>query len=254
MSEHPGVILAGGDGTRLSGVTKFYNKQLSLVYDRPMIEYPVQTMKDMGVDFLHIVSSPQGIHDMFRAYRDEILGVPVRYSEQLRPLGTAHALGKTAVEGVFPVLCGDVYLDPAPEPADKPTLYWHEFDGAQNHSVWNPETNEIVEKPTRDIGRRAIIAYYYDDRVYDVIKNLQPSERGEFELIDLHNWYLQNGAEVKEYKGKFVDMGTPDGAFAAAEYINLRRTDVEWAKNHTVPVRKRVFDPPRGQSQPEVMA
>ena len=117
------------------------------------------------------------------------------------------------------MLCGDAYFDPAPESSDRPTLYYHEFEGAQNHSVWDPETNQIIEKPIRDIGKRAIIAYYYDERVYDVIKGLKPTERGELELIDLHNWYLQNGANIKEYKGFFGDMGTSEGLLRVANHI-----------------------------------
>lgn len=219
MSEiKTGVILAGGEGTRL-GKNRPYNKQLSLVYDRPMIEYPVQTLLDMGVEHAQIVSSPEGVADMFKVYKANINGLDVTYETQYIPAGAAHALGHTSIKGTFPVLCGDVYFDPAPEPSEVPTLYWAEFPTANQHSVWNPETNEIIEKPIRDIGKRAIIAYYYDERVYEVIRNMQPSERGELELIDLHNWYAQHGAEFKEYKGFFTDMGTPEGLLRAANHI-----------------------------------
>lgn len=226
-----GVILAGGEGTRLG--KRSYNKQLALVYDRMMIEYPIQTLKDMGVDHARIVSSAEGVDDLFKVYRDKINGLDVSYNVQYKPKGAAHALGHTSLEGVFPVLCGDVYFDPAPESSEVPTLYWNEFEGAQNHSVWDPETNEIIEKPTRYIGKRAIVAYVYDQRVYDVIKGIQPTARGELELIDLHNWYLQNGAQMKEYKGYFQDMGTPEGLLKAANHISLRRKfDSDWRKKH----------------------
>jgi len=217
-----GAILAGGEGTRL-GKYRPYNKHLSLVYDKLMIEYPVRTLLDMGVTQAQIVSTPEGVEDLFRIYRNNINGLDVSYETQYKPAGAADALGHTALDGTFPVLCGDVYLDPAPEPSDKPTLYWHEFEGAENHSVWDPETNTIVEKPLRDIGKRAIIAYVYDERVYEVIKSLKPTERGELELIDLHNWYLHNGAEVKEYKGFFGDMGTPDGLLRVANHIKEKQ-------------------------------
>jgi glucose-1-phosphate thymidylyltransferase len=66
---------------------------------------------------------------------------------------------------------------------------------AKNHGVWNPETNEIIEKPIRDIGRRAVIGVYvYDQRVYDVIRQLKPSARGELEITDINNWYLKTAA------------------------------------------------------------
>lgn len=218
-----GVILAGGTGSRLPGASKFYNKHLALVYDRPMIEYPVETMKKSGVEFLHIVSTPQGVQDMFRFYRDEINGIPVRFHEQYQPLGSAHALGQTAIEGTFPVLCGDVYLDLPLGQIDIPTLYWTHYDNAKQHSVYDPESKMIIEKPIRDIGNRAVIAYVYDERVYDVIKTLKPTERGELELIDLHNWYLRNGADVREYPGLFQDMGTPDGLLRVALHEKARR-------------------------------
>lgn len=214
-----GVLLAGGEGTRMGEVTKHQNKHTLLVYDRPMIEYPVATLQAMGADSAVIVSSPIGVRDLFRRYKDELLGMDVSYETQYLPNGAADALGHTALTGTFPVLCGDVYFDPAPEPSTVPTLYWHEFEGAQNHSVWDPETNAIIEKPIRDIGKRAIVAYYYDERVYDVINNIKPSERGELELIDLHNWYLQHGADIKEYVGFFGDMGTPDGLLRVANHI-----------------------------------
>lgn len=213
-----GVILAGGEGTRL-GTNRPYNKHLALVYDRPMIEYPAQTLKDMGVDEATIVSSAQGVIDMFKTYKHDINGLTVDYEVQHQALGSAHALGHTSLKGTFPVLCGAVYFDPAPQPATEPTLYWTEYENASAHSVYDPETNTIVEKPIRDLGNRAIVAYFYDERVYDVIKTLEPTERGELELIDLHNWYLQHGAKVEEYKGFFQDMGTPDGLLKVANYV-----------------------------------
>lgn len=227
-----GVILAGGKGTRL-GHNRPYNKHLSLVYDRPMIEYPLATLRAMGVEKAQVVVPPDDYWDFLNNYPHKVEGVRLSYRTQAEAKGSADALGKTMLKGVFPVLCGDVYFDPAPHLGDNPytdkqgrfpeitspTLFWTEFEGAQNHSVWNAETNEIIEKPKRDIGKRAIVAYVYDERVYDVIKTLKPTERGELELIDLHNWYLQNGAEMVEYKGFFGDMGTPDGLLRVANHV-----------------------------------
>lgn len=186
-----------------------------------MIEYPVQTLIDMDIEKAHIVSSQDGVIGMSRTYGNQINGLPVEYTVQKEALGSAHALGHTALEGVFPVLCGDVFLQ-FPLAATEPTLYWTRYDNANQHSVYDPETNTIVEKPIRDLGNRAVIAYLYDERVYDVIKTLQLTERGELELVDLHNWYLQNGADVREYYGMFQDMGTPDGLLKVANYIKTR--------------------------------
>lgn len=217
-----GIVLAGGTGSRL-GNHRPYAKSLALVYDRMMIEHPIRTLKDMGVEHTVVVSSPEGVADLFKTYRHTIDDVDISYETQYQALGSAHALGQTALGGVFPVLCGDVYFDPAPEPADRPTLYWHEFPTGNQHSVYDPETHTITEKPIRDIGKRAVIAYYYDEQVYDVIKTLEKSERDELELVGLHQWYLANGADVKEYKGFFGDMGTPDGLLRVANHIASKK-------------------------------
>lgn len=217
-----GVILAGGEGTRL-GLP--YNKQATLVYEKPMITYPLETLKQMGCDSTVIVTNPNGIGDLAKIIKDGAeYGMDITYKIQPESGGVSQALGyaEGEVKGVFPVLCGDVFLDPAPEPTNEPTLYWHEFEGAQNHSVWNPETNEIVEKPLRDIGKRAIIAYVFDERVFELIKTLEPSERGELEMTDLYKWYLDNGVKMQEYKGTFIDMGTPEGLLKAANHIKER--------------------------------
>ncbi len=215
-----GVILGGGEGTRLYPATRAYNKHTAVVYDRPMVHYPIETLKALGCDEVIVVSGPKGCGDLFKVLRNgQDLGVEIHYAVQEHEAGgTAEALGAVEgmVEGTFPVLCGDVYFDPAPEIVDQPTLYYHEFEGAENHSVWNPETNEIIEKPLRDIGKRAIIAYWFDERVFDVIRKLEPSRRGELEMVDVYKWYLENGIQMKEYKGLFVDMGTPDGLLKVA--------------------------------------
>lgn len=202
MLSSKGIITAGGRGERL-GLP--YNKHQALVYDKLMIEYPVETMRQMGYEPVVVTNGPY-------------LG-PYEQEFQAEPKGMPDAIlqveGK--VKGIFPVLAGDVYFDPPPTPTDEPTLYWHDFPEAVNHSVWNPETNEIVEK-ARDMGTRAIIAYIFDERVFDVIRTLQPSKRGELEMTDIYKWYLTQGVRMEEYKGFFTDMGTPDGLLRAANH------------------------------------
>lgn len=215
-----GVLLAGGEGKRLyNGV---YNKHLSWVYDRLMIEYPLRSLGAMGCSEVMIIGSPESAPDLVKVLGDgSEYGLNLTYKVQKEPRGAAQAVGLAEgfTNGVFPVLCGDVFFDPAPPIADKPTLIYNEFEGAQNHSVWDPETNEIIEKPIHDIGKRAIVAYYYDQQVFEVIRNLKPTERGELELVDLHKFYLEHGAEVVEHPGFFSDMGTPDGLLRVANHV-----------------------------------
>jgi len=202
------LYLAGGTGSRL-GLP--YNKHKALVYDRQMIEYPIATMKELGVDKPVIVTNLSSV-PLKGGYPHEI---------QEHPLGMPDAIlaAETRVKDNFYAIAGDVYLDPAPEPSDEPTLYWHESPDAINHSVWNPETNEVIEKPTRDIGCRAIIFYMFGQEVFELIRTLKPSERGELEMTDIYKWYILNGVQMKEYKGFFADMGTRDGLLKVANHV-----------------------------------
>ena len=213
-----GVILAGGRGIRM-GLP--YNKQAHQVYDRPMIEYPIQSMLDMGVDDIRIVSSPTGIVDLKRVVEDS---PHIRYFVQPEPIGTANAQQCAGrIKGLFPILCGDVYFDPAPPVSDVPALIYNEFEGAHNHTVWDPETNTLREKPARELGQKAIVAYWFDERAFDLIDKIQPSERGELELVDLYQYYLDQGAPVLEHDGFFGDMGTPDGLLRVANHIQAKQ-------------------------------
>lgn len=186
-----------------------YNKHKALVYDKLMIEYPLQTMQEMGCDPTIVTSPDTGF----------LANVPHLIQQEPKGMPDAIAVAEGVISGDFPVLAGDVYFDPAPINPGEPTLFWHEFEGAKNHSVWDPETNDVVEKPKRDIGSRAIIAYIFDQQVFDVIKTLQPSERGELEMTDIYKWYLTQGIRMEEYKGFFGDMGTPKGLLRVANHI-----------------------------------
>lgn len=219
-----GVILGGGEGKRL-GLP--YNKHIAPVYDRPMIYYPLQSLKEMGCDSAIVVSGPKGLPQVAEAVGDgSIVGLDVTYKMQPTEAGgTAEALAtaKNGLTGVFPVLCGDVYFDPAPPRSDVPALIYNQYERANEHAVWNPETNEIIEKPIRDIGKRAIVAYWFDERVFDFIRDMKPSERGELELVDIYRFYLENGAEMIEHQGFFGDMGTPDGLLRVANYVKEKQ-------------------------------
>jgi glucose-1-phosphate thymidylyltransferase len=207
MAMNRGVILAGGNGTRLSEYSNGLNKHAVEVAGRPMIEYPLQTLEEMGITDVTIVTSPSGYEDLSPL----VSGVEWRLQEEA--LGMAHALGCAAVkEDVFVVLCGDCYHDPAPKLDGGVQLWWTKQEAGNNGAVWNAEKNRIVEKPTKDLGGLAIIgARVYDQAAIRMIDSLKPSARGELELVDIDNWYLSNELEMTHYGGFFGDMGTPDG-------------------------------------------
>jgi glucose-1-phosphate thymidylyltransferase len=203
-------------------LTGGHNKHTYEVAGKPMIYYPLENLKAMGCDSAVIVTSPEGIGDLAAVLKDgSELGLDLTYKVQPEPGGSAQALGfaEGEVKGVFPVLCGDVYFDPKLTKKWSPTLFWCDYAYGNMHSVWNPETNEIIEKPLRDIGKRAIVGYYYDDRVFDVIRGLEPSAKGEIELVDLHRFFLEDGADMVEHKGFFGDMGTPGGLLRVENHI-----------------------------------
>lgn len=227
-----GVLLAGGEGNRLKN--PIYNKHLSWVYDKLMVEYPIQTLGELGCKDVLVVGSSSSVKDMVQVIGDgSEYGLDLSYKVQRDANGAAEALGlaRDFMEGekVFPVILGDCYFDPAPKPDwhkyREPTLFYHRFDGAHNHSVYDPEKKTITEKPVRALGQAAIIGlYFYDQEVFEQIDKLQPTERGELELVDLHNYYLNGGCEMTPYHGFFGDMGTPDGLLRVARHIADRNT------------------------------
>ena len=114
-----GVLLAGGNGSRMRPATEVYPKSMALVYDKPMLHYPLTTLKDMGCDSAVIVGSPDGVGAFSKAFKDgSDYGLDLEYKVQREPNGVAGALQRvrSAVSGLFPLMLGDLYYDPAPSP------------------------------------------------------------------------------------------------------------------------------------------
>lgn len=196
-----------------------------------MIHYPVQTLAEMGCSDVVIVVSPKGAGDIADTVQDgSQFGVNVEYRVQKEPRGVGNAIkqAQRSVErsSAFVLMLGDCYYDPAPPLRYDPTLFFHDYDFANQHSVWSPEANAIIEKPrVIDLGRRAVISYVYDGRVFEFIDQMEAAPSGELEIVDIHNFYLQSGAQLEEYTGYFSDMGTPDGLLRAAQHEQER----QWA-------------------------
>ncbi|GEM_PF-3542672 len=224
-----GVILAGGSGSRMRPATEAYAKSAALVYDRPMIHYPLTTLREWGCDTAVIVGSPSGTGDFAKMLKSGVdYGLDIEYKVQDEPGGVAQALARVenSVDGVFPLVLGDVYHDPAPPKQDEATLFWvspERYPNVDQHSTWYPEIG-IFEKPRLvKIGRGAIISYFYDERVFDFIKKMKPAHAtNELEIVDIHNFYRGEGAQMVEYTGWFGDMGTPEGLLRVANHIGER--------------------------------
>lgn len=223
-----GVLFTAGEGTRLRPVTESYNKGMALVYDKPMIHYPLTTLKDMGCDAVTIVSNPMGMAAITQYVKDgEAFDLDVNYRIQAPGTSFAEAISKLEVSGVFPFMLGDCFYSYAPRPRSKnqPTLFWHEFEHAEQHSVWNPETGAIIEKPRLvNLGKKAIVAYFYDERLIEFASKFKP-EPGmpPLQIVDIHNYYKENGASLVPFSGFFADMGTPNGLLRAANWIKEHR-------------------------------
>jgi glucose-1-phosphate thymidylyltransferase len=233
-----GVILAGGLGTRLYPLTWATNKHLLPIYDKPMIFYPIETLVKAGIkDVLVVSSGPHAGHFLRVLKNGEELGLNhLEYAFQEKPDGgiaDALALAKDfADNGPITVVLGDNTTD-----ADISAEIKSYKDGAMIFlkKVKDPERygvpefnskNEIItieEKPKVAKSSYAVTGLYvYDSDVFDVIKKIKPSERGQLEITDVNNAYLKKNKLVwKDLNGFWTDAGT---------YASLYKANKFWAE------------------------
>lgn len=214
-----GIILAGGRGTRLLPFTKVINKHLLPVYNRPMIYFPLRTLRQLGCREIMIVTGGENIGSFAELLGDgREYGVRLTYRVQLEAGGIAQALGiaEGFTGGVFPVILGDNYFADKPQFQIQPTIVLAKSDKPENFGVFS--NGKIVEKPKRPKSSAVVSGlYWYDQRVFDVIRELKPSKRGELEITDVNNWYLKHEADIEYYTGFWSDMGTIDSLYSVAK-------------------------------------
>jgi glucose-1-phosphate thymidylyltransferase len=232
-----GVILAGGLGSRLYPLTKITNKHLLPVYDRPMIYYPLQTLINAGIDDIMIVTGGNAAGDFLRLLGNgKDFGLKhLNYTYQEGEGGIADALRLVehfADEQPICVVLGDNLIEgniraaadeyrrqgkgakillkkvPDPERFGVPVL-----DGEQ--------VLEIEEKPKTPKSKFAVIGiYFYDHTVFDVIRTLKPSGRGELEITDVNNHYINKGTMTwGELDGWWTDAGTFESLLRASNMV-----------------------------------
>ncbi|MBI4034439.1 sugar nucleotidyltransferase [Candidatus Saccharibacteria bacterium] len=227
-----GVVLAGGMGKRLREISGGRNKQTVEVNGRPMIEFPLKTLGAMGCTDVTIVTSPEGYAPLKLLVDyggQHELNVDWAIQPEPRGMGDALYQARYRVGGVFPVLCGDVYFDPAPITViEKPLLVCHSFEGGRNHIVVDTHedgSHEVVLRPTKANSDRAIVGYVFDEEVFDFIPTIKPSpDKNEIEFADIYSWYInERGATVADFEGMFADMGTPAGIARVEEHIRNRQ-------------------------------
>ena len=225
-----GIILSGGSGTRLRPLTKITSKQLLPIYNRPMIYYPLNTLIQAGIKEIMIIIAPERAGDYLNLLGSgREFGVKFTYEIQDKPEGLAQAfiIGEKFIkdENVAMILGDNIFEDNfAGDIASFKSgakVFAKHVDDPERFGVvkFNSEmkAEKIVEKPQQYLSNYAVTGLYvYDSRVVEVAKNLQPSARGELEITDLNNWYLERGElDVAMVNNEWLDAGTFDSLLRA---------------------------------------
>lgn len=229
-----GIILAGGLGTRLYPLTYATNKHLLPIWDKPMIFYPIQTLVKAGIEEIMIVTGgPFAGHFLGVLKNGKELGIKhLEYAYQEGEGGIAQALSLCedfTDGGSLAVILGDNTTDADIRPAVQAfsggaTVFLKEVFDPQRFGV--PTFNEkkeiiaIEEKPQKPKSNFAVTGLYlYDQQVFEFIKKCQPSKRGELEITDVNNFYIQAGLlKWFELKGYWLDAGTFQTLFLANKF------------------------------------
>lgn len=232
-----GIILAGGSGTRLRPLTKVTSKQLLPIYDKPMIFYPLETLLKAGIKDILVIIAPDYAGDFLKLLGSgKEFGCKFTYEIQDKPEGLAQAfiIGEKFIgnDSVTMVLGDNLYEDDFSEPIKSfqsgGRVFAKQVSDPQRFGVVafddNHKAISIVEKPVDPQSNYAVTGLYiFDNTVVQKAKNLQPSSRGELEITDLNNIYLQEGSlDVAFVKGRWFDTGTFESLYEAISFARDR--------------------------------
>ncbi|MBQ8778597.1 MAG: glucose-1-phosphate thymidylyltransferase RfbA [Alistipes sp.] len=243
-----GIVLAGGNGTRLYPITKGISKQLLPVYDKPMIYYPISVLMLAGIREILIISTPHDLPGFRRLLGDGAdYGVRFYYATQAQPNGLAEAfiIGEEFIgdDSACLVLGDNIFygqgftgmLKKAVEVAEKEskaTIFGYQVQDPERFGVAeiDDECNvlSIEEKPANPKSNYAVVGlYFYPNKVVDVAKSIKPSARGELEITSVNDAFRRDGELKLQVLGRgfaWLDTGTQESLFDASRFVEVIET------------------------------
>ena len=235
-----GIVLAGGSGTRLHPITRGVSKQMLPVYDKPMIYYPLSVLMLAGIRDVLVISTPQDLPSYQNLLGEgSEFGIHLSFAEQPSPDGLAQALtiGEHFIGGdaVCLVLGDNIFfgygfsamLREAAIRQVGATVFGYHVNDPQRFGVLDFDSNgkviSIEEKPTNPKSNFAVTGlYFYDNRAVEIAKSIRPSSRGELEITDVNQAYLEAGELNVQLMGRgfaWLDTGTHDSLMEAGQFV-----------------------------------